>query len=405
MGMWGWGFLVSPALSGMLSEPVKQYPKSQFVDLFGGVFQSFPFLLPNLASLLFCTVAIVSVKAFVPETLPDEKLRDPRYIFSDFSFWFIYKLRSVIPRTKRNPAVSKLIPDYGAIERKETATESIVQADDDCFDDDSVREARMNHTESCSMLSTASPRQSLSKKLTTQPGRSYSDSREATLSSLWSKRDTRNHLIIYWFFSFVTVAVDEAFPLFCISRKAGLGLSEATIGKILSGSGLIFAVSQYFVYSSIVDKFGLQRSIQIGAMFSGPLILFLPVSLYLNTEIAEDSLSWGAFAYLSILLALYRVFALVFFSSITIATNRTVVPSHRGSMNGLSMLGGSFAKGLGPIFAGFLVAFSVSSGVFTPHVGAIVVFAVIGLLGGATVVMTFLLLGEEGIKKESEPKG
>jgi nucleoside recognition membrane protein YjiH len=95
--------------------------------------------------------------------------------------------------------------------------------------------------------------------------------------------------------------------------------------------------------------------------------------------------------------------ALVFFSSITIATNRTVVPSHLESINSLALLRGSFAKGLGPTFAGFLVAFSVSSEVFTPHVGAIVIFAVIRLLGGATVVMTFLHLGEEGIKKEIEP--
>ena len=35
--------------------------------------------------------------------------------------------------------------------------------------------------------------------------------------------------------------IDESFPLFCISKEAGLGLSEASIGKIMSGSGVIFA--------------------------------------------------------------------------------------------------------------------------------------------------------------------
>jgi hypothetical protein len=406
MGMWGWGFLFSPALSGLLAEPVRQYPNSQFVQHFEGVLERSPFLLPNLMSVLFCIAAIGMVDAFVPETLASERQRSPRFIISDFLLWIRSRLSWGFPKKRsKHPSASKLIPDYGAIAIEPEKEVTHTDESDDPFDNDNVRQARLNHAESCSMLSTASPRPSFSKGATMQPKRRRVVSEEATLLSLWSKRDTRNHLIVYWFFSFVSVAVDEAFPLFCISREEGLGLSEGSIGKVLSASGLIFAICQYFVYSSIVDEFGLRRSIQIGAMFSGPLILLLPVSLSLDSEGGEDSLSWAAFVFLSILLAVYRVFGLVFFSSISIAANRTVIPSQRGTMNGLSMLGGSFAKGLGPTFAGFLVAFSISSGVFPPHSGAIVIFAAIGLLGSATVVMTFLLLGQEEEKTEPEQKG
>jgi hypothetical protein len=38
-------------------------------------------------------------------------------------------------------------------------------------------------------------------------------------------------------------------------------------------------------------------------------------------------------------MAVYRIFGLTFFSSIIVATNRTVSPSHRGTMNGLAGLG------------------------------------------------------------------
>jgi hypothetical protein len=60
-------------------------------------------------------------------------------------------------------------------------------------------------------------------------------------------------------------------------------------------------------------------------------------------------------------------------------------------MNGLSMLGGSFAKGLGPVFAGGLVGFSYS-GVFKPQIGSWFIFLVIGLLATLTARWTTSVL-------------
>jgi MFS family permease len=137
------------------------------------------------------------------------------------------------------------------------------------------------------------------------------------------------------------------------------------------------------------------------------LVTFVPISILFNNvsddqEEAEhptslvnnSSLSWTSFIYLSLLLSFIRIFGLVFFSSIAIATNRTVIPSHRGTMNGLSMLGGSGAKGLGPVFAGLLVSSGISSGVFAPNVGAAIVFVVIGACSAITAGITFCLLVE-----------
>lgn len=106
----------------------------------------------------------------------------------------------------------------------------------------------------------------------------------ATLKSIWFQPDTRNYLLVYWMYSFAAVAVDEGFPLFCISHRGGLGLTEASIGKILSGSGLIYVICQYFVYAAIVERFGVERSIAIGAWCSGPMLCLIPISLLLNGE-------------------------------------------------------------------------------------------------------------------------
>jgi MFS family permease len=107
----------------------------------------------------------------------------------------------------------------------------------------------------------------------------------------------------------------------------------------------------------------------------------------------------------SVLMAAYRVFSLAFFSSLTVALNRTVLPSHRGTMNGLTTLGGSVAKALGPMFAGALVAFSFSSGVFAPHVGAVFMFFLIGGLGVLVSMLSFVLIhGDEEDESNFELK-
>jgi hypothetical protein len=177
----------------------------------------------------------------------------------------------------------------------------------------------------------------------------------------------------------VIISVDEAFPLFCISKQAGLSLSEAAIGKILSISGLIFIICQYICYTQLVDWLGIYASITVSVMFTIPSIFLIPACLLFPSSNMEP-LSLALLSYLSILMAIYRIFANVFFSSIAIATNRTVPASLRAATNGLGSLGASIAKGVGPAMCGVFVAFNFSSGVVPPHMGATIVFGVLSLL-------------------------
>ena len=112
----------------------------------------------------------------------------------------------------------------------------------------------------------------------------------ATISSLWSQRNTRNHMIVFWLSSFVSTTVDEGFPLFCISKAGGLGLSEKTIGKILSLCGLIFAISQYFVFTTLVSNLGLYGSIRLSSTIMGPMVALIPISIWIN-RISAKSIS------------------------------------------------------------------------------------------------------------------
>lgn len=403
MGQWAWGFLISPALAGFVADPIRQY-KTIFDELkdtaIYTLLKKYPFILPNLISVILCLLGILAVFVWVPETLPESKQRHPKYILSDACMWLRTKVHIASGRCWLADRSSDLSNnhtfDAEPLIRSGTVA-SEIDSERDTYHQN-VRQARMSHTESVSLLSTSSPfpdetvNPDNSRRFppATPPGPLH----EATMASLWKKVDTRNHLMLYWVFSFVAIAIDEAFPLFCMSKIGGLGLSENEIGKLLSSTGLIFAVSQYHIYAWIVDKYGLNTSIRLGAALSAPLAAFIPLSLWMNDigSSSSSELTWPAFIYLSLLLAACRIFGLVFFSSITIVTNRTVGSSQRGTMNGLSMLGGSCAKGLGPVFAGYLVGFGYSSSVFQPQTGSWFVFLTIGLLAAITARWTTYIL-------------
>jgi hypothetical protein len=199
--------------------------------------------------------------------------------------------------------------------------------------------------------------------------------------------------------SFLLVAVDEGFPLLCISKQAGLGLSEYSIGSVLSASGLLFVLLQYLISATLMDNFGIYGYLRITSL-AFPMIALVPISLWFNPPrhpegYDKDDLTWATFSFLSILFAMYRVFVVAYFTTLVVALNRTVVPAHRGTLNGLTTLGGSITKSVGPAFTGLLVAFSLSSGVFNPHVGAVFMWLVIGALGCVSCFVTFMLLHEE----------
>lgn len=167
------------------------------------------------------------------------------------------------------------------------------------------------------------------------------------------------------------------------------------IGSILSGSGLLFALSQYCVYAKLVKRWGIYPALKIGCAASVVLVPFIPLAVPLNSNAPEGHISVSAFIFLSVVMAVIRIFGMVFQSSMTMATNKTVSAHRRGTMNSLFMLGGSFDKGIRPAFAGVLTARLLSSGVvgINPRFGSVIIFGIIGGLGAAVAFYTVLVLG------------
>lgn len=359
IGTWGYGFLINPAISGYLSDPAKQYPDAEFVKLFRPVLTEYPFLLPNIVGCLFCFMGYTMVHIFAEETLPESKLET-------------FRLADILPRCDND--IMRTVSSWGLFKHHRNSDGEISKG-----------------------VVSVSLSQSGEERAIT-----YSEGNEetATIYSLFQRKATRQHLLIYWGYSFLIIAVDEIFPLYCISKSSGLGITEKIIGNILSGTGLFYVPANYFLMTILVDRFGFYGALRIGTMFSVPLACLIPVSLITNNDAPSGTLALKSLLFLSMLYAVIRTFSSVVFSTITMTTNRTVPAHQRATMNGLSMLGGSLAKACGPLFGGILFSSSVDR--ITPPFGSVFVYCTISFLGMCLVIRAFLL--QEPDQEDEESK-
>ena len=214
--------MVAPGIAGFLADPLCvrtinndntiNVDTGQHSSLFHNTLEAYPYLLPNLLGAILCWSTALIVYCGMPETLSE--CRSANLIGRDVCSWMQNFLVSFFQRckwsrTSRSDAIRQSSEctqgHYGSLEN----SEHIIQEQQ-------------------------------------QPRHSTTTS----ISYIWSRQKTRYHLIAYWYYSLVIIAIDEAFPLYCISRNNGLhGLSEKEIGEILSISGLIFSLFQYKIYS------------------------------------------------------------------------------------------------------------------------------------------------------------
>ena len=150
-----------------------------------------------------------------------------------------------------------------------------------------------------------------------------------------------------------------------------------------------YILIQYAMLTRLVDRYGFYKSMKIAAFFGVPVVFLIPISLITNRNAAEGGLTWSTLIFISVIYSIARACSSVVFSTLTMTTNRTVPAHQRATMNGLSVLGGSVGKALGPAFAGLLFSESVRR--IVPPLGSVIVWAIISCLGFGFFVQTILL--------------
>jgi MFS family permease len=347
IGMRSWGYLVSPAIGGLLSDPIRQYPGATWLRRgpIGHVLTKNPFLLPNVVACVACLVTFVIVTYFVDETLPESKRRDASNIPGDIFDWIQHSIKILlrtielrkVPGETRTGSRMRLSSKqrYDKVDCDYGATNKALDGSTHAFDGEPTE-------------------------------------------TVWGRARTRRHLLAHWMYSFVSMCADALFPLFCMSQTGGLGLTEASIGKILSGAGLLFAITQYTVFSILVHHYGEYTCLTVGSVLGIQPSLFIPLVMLLSTTTSE--LSWSVFSLLSVIMAVCKLFGLLYFASMALAINKTVPASQRGTMNGLVVTGASLTRAVAPTFSGALSSFAYSSSVFPPEYDAFLVYGTLSIL-------------------------
>ncbi len=113
-------------------------------------------------------------------------------------------------------------------------------------------------------------------------------------------------------------------------------------------------------------------------------------------------LKWQTFLFLAVVMGAARLMSSLHFGTISMLCNESVDPHHRATMNGLSMVGGSAMKMLGPSFSGVTFAYFVSSGAVSPRAGTFLSFAVVAGISMMVGVSTLFLPPLDGNAARSD---
>jgi len=204
---------------------------------------------------------------------------------------------------------------------------------------------------------------------------------QVTYKSIIKKPKARDHLVAFWLFSFSVIFFSEAVPLFLVATDGGLSLQENLIGIIYTVSGVIYVLFQYITYKGIQNRFGVYGTLQISSLFSTPILIILPVSIFLNLGQAPNTLSIPGFIFVVSVLGFERIAASTFMATATVAANRSVERHEMAILNALTMTGMGVMNTFSPILAGLLTSSTLTSNLFPPNVGIFITFGVISAMG------------------------
>ncbi|CAB9520494.1 Major Facilitator superfamily [Seminavis robusta] len=396
---WALSSLLSPAIGGVLADPVKQFPDAYILQQDPVVHEfllQYKYFLPNLVGAILCLIGVPVVKFNLRETLTDQDEDAPT---------------GEEEKTEEDPLIGPGLGESYVLSREAI---QIAKAQDD--EDALLRDAYVLTDDFEGVMTTAQSRHAIfvsNKSLMheeednnqQESNNGDDDSTNAgrppsTLGFLCNCNNL-SHLIVYCLGLFLIQFNTEAFPLFCLSQTSGLGLDESTIGGIMMASGLIHSLLQPSIYHCVFARRGLKGSIKWAATAAIPMFFLVPFALLSKKVGPDHHLRWMELVYLGVIGGLAKIFTVTFFSSISVSMNRLVPRKQRATFNGLLTKIAGTCKGMAPIMAGFFTAFAFSSRFLPPWWwgrrwwGGVLLYSTMGWMSICLAFLSFLLLGRD----------
>ncbi|KAL7274568.1 hypothetical protein RUND412_002514 [Rhizina undulata] len=325
--IWCLGSIVGPALGGLLAQPVLRYP-SVFPP--GGLFEEFPYLLPNLVASVVLVVGVAIGILFLEEThevlkhKPDVGLIAGRKLISFFK--------------GRNAQDSKYegLNGYWS------------PASDD-------RSPLLSPNEESDVYQTFPDTASASGKK--PPAVTTAFTRPVVLL-----------IISYGILAYHTMGYEQLFPVFLSTPPAdepphhlfkfvgGFGLDTQTIGFILSMQGVFSMTTQFFFFPPIVRYFGTLNVYRFCMLMYPLSYIIVP---YLDF-LPERFRFYGIYACLSIKITFG---VLSYPCNAILLTNAVPSLLVLGAVNGMAASTASLCRAFGPTITGLIYSKGLELGV------------------------------------------
>jgi MFS family permease len=394
------GTILGPAISGVLYDPAAQWPDSVLARW--PLARDYPAFLPNLVSALFSLAAGLGILFYVPETLPGARPLP----------WFVPALvaRALggVPRASAAVAVAPgLEPEQQRLaQQPEQRPERHApeQQQPDQQPEQQQSEQQQSKRQQPGQQQPQQPPQLLllqqpgQPDRPAQPGQPPQQSFLSAMRQLWAVRKVRISIMVYSYYSFISIAYSEVFGLWLLSNPAvgGFGFDSTRIGVAVSASAALMLVFQLAVFPRV-------KSLCPPVQYT-VLLLWLSVGYYVQLPLSAlapaDQLALSM-TLLVMQRAVQNVLNNTTFIFLNVLTNNACPVDSRATVNGMVMGMGSVYKALGPIAAGSLYAWSVTNGIRSFPLNYWLVFILLSALSGLLAVYAHRLPLELNVQHSS----
>lgn len=321
--VWCLGSIIGPAMGGALAMPVKSYPS---VFSTGGLFEQYPFLLPNLVCVTILIFGITNGILFIEETHPELKhRRDRGRELGD------YLVRLVVGGQVESCSIH----------------EKAMELDFDCPTAEELPGYRT--TENSPLLaSTPDP-------VTTDPEKGVVKQNKG-IDKIFSKQVI--YVILgYGILAFHSVSFDAMMPVMLSEAPAtqspvlpfkfsgGFGMTTKSIGFMMAVQGVYSMVAQLWFFPFIVKRVGTLTAFR-AVMLVWPILYFLVPYLVL---LPHKFQSIGIYA---ALLTKITFHVIAFPSNAILLANAAPSKSVLGTINGAAASTACLCRAFGPTISG-----------------------------------------------------
>ena len=311
--VWSVGTIIGPCIGGTFADPYISWP-SIFPK--GGLFERFPYLLPNLLCALLLGLSIVLGFFFLEETHPDMR---PRVLLPADTYMSEETPLLETSDAMKRPAVDLRSETYGTINVSDESEEALAQ------------------------------------------------DKEKPVS-IWSKRVI--HLIIALsIFTYHSMTYDHWMPICCEDERVpsfahtsqlgmvlpfyspgGLGLSVRSVGMIMAVNGVIALFVQAVIFPVAAERVGVFKLFLVVTVLHPIAYVLVPMLL-----LVPENLIYPAIYFC---LAVRNVLSITLYPLLLILIKEaTPAPSALGTINGLAASAGAACRMVAPPVAGFLYTF------------------------------------------------